>query len=544
MSLLTALGCFVLTPADRPVFDVDEDGLDSLEVGGTDCDDTDAEIGAADTWWPDNDSDGYGNEAVGMEACDRPSGHVDNHLDCDDDDPSVHPGVTESCDADDIDEDCDGAADDADREGAVGMSTWYRDADGDGSGNTSVTATRCDQPEGWVESPGDCDDGNAAVHPDALEQCDGTDVDEDCDGVVDETSGDTQGMSWWYLDADGDGYGTDGDTVEQCDAPEGYVAVDGDCADDDGGRHPGADEVCDDADLDEDCDGYVDDADDSTSTASMTLWYADADGDGHGDADDPGAPSCSAGTESLVASADDCDDGDASVYPGALEVCDDADVDEDCDGLSENDDLADASAGTLTAYYRDDDGDGYGEGYGVSISLCDPTEEWPTTDGTDCDDSSSDVHPGATEIWYDGTDQDCDGASDYDADLDGYDDEAYGGSDCDDADVAVHVDATESCADDADNDCDGTYDCAASSCQETLDCMGDLNHDGVVDELDWTLLTAAFDSYYGVCDTEFETSMTEYDFDQDGCFTFSDLVDFVAYYSASSGGDTADTAAP
>ena len=46
----------------------------------------------------------------------------------------------------------------------------------------------------------------------------------------------------------------------------------------------------------------------------------------------------------------------------------------------------------------------------------------PATDGdgdgfystSDCDDSDASVYPGATEVWYDGTDQDCDGADDLD----------------------------------------------------------------------------------------------------------------------------------
>jgi hypothetical protein len=66
---------------------------------------------------------------------------------------------------------------------------WFRDADGDGYGATSTWVQACVQPTGWVAWPGDCDDGSAAVHPGAVEACDG--VDNDCDGHVDEG-----GVAW------------------------------------------------------------------------------------------------------------------------------------------------------------------------------------------------------------------------------------------------------------------------------------------------------------------------------------------------------------
>ena len=58
-------------------------------------------------------------------------------------------------------------------------------------------------------------------------------------------------------------------------------------------------------------------------------------------------------------------------------------------------------------------------------------------------------------IWYDGIDQDCDNASDYDQDMDGDDDIAYGGTDCDDTDASfegldVDGDGESTC----DGDCD------------------------------------------------------------------------------------------
>ncbi|MFZ5479351.1 MAG: MopE-related protein, partial [Myxococcota bacterium] len=77
--------------------------------------------------------------------------------------------------------------------------------------------------------------------------------------------------------------------------------------------------------------------------------------------------------------------------------------------------------------------------------------------GDDCDDSSAGANPGASETWYDGVDQNCDGASDYDADGDGYDGDAYGGSDCDDSDAGFNPGVVEAW-DYEDTDCDGQGD--------------------------------------------------------------------------------------
>ena len=98
----------------------------------------------------------------------------------------------------------------------------------------------------------------------------------------------------------------------------------------------------------------------------------------------------------------------------------------------------------------DGDGDGYGNG-DFDNAACGNTA-W------DCDDGDASIHPGATDTWYDGEDTDCDGASDYDADGDGYDSDGYGGADCDDDDSSVHPNAADTWYDGVDSDCGGEND--------------------------------------------------------------------------------------
>jgi len=93
------------------------------------------------------------------------------------------------------------------------------------------------------------------------------------------------------------------------------------------------------------------------------------------------------------------------VYPGATEVCDAADVDEDCDGLADD---ADASVTGGTDHYPDFDGDGYGNELVDPVGFCDPPAGW-VVDATDCDDLEPTTYPGATEEAWDWVDQDCDG---------------------------------------------------------------------------------------------------------------------------------------
>ena len=107
--------------------------------------------------------------------------------DCDDGNPDVNPAKTEVCDPENIDEDCNGKADNID-DAAEGKVLTYRDADGDGYGDpTDPGLLWCDPPsDSDAPANDDCDDGNPAVYPAAADPTDGEGLDNDCDGFVDE----------------------------------------------------------------------------------------------------------------------------------------------------------------------------------------------------------------------------------------------------------------------------------------------------------------------------------------------------------------------
>ena len=76
--------------------------------------------------------------------------------------------------------------------------------------------------------------------------------------------------------------------------------------------------------------------------------------------------------------------------------------------------------------------------------------------GSDCDDANPAVNPEASEVWYDGVEQECSGGSDFDQDGDGVD-AAPAGDDCDDTDHGIFPGAPEE-DDLVDQDCDGVAD--------------------------------------------------------------------------------------
>ncbi len=148
--------------------------------------------------------------------------------DCDDDNASVNPGASEVC-HNGIDDDCDLSIDEDD-EDAVGRTTLYLDADGDGLGDPDTPQDFCDTP----------DDGS---HVDNADDCDDTDPS-------------VGAAETWYRDADGDGFGDASNPTEACELPTDHVDTGTDCDDLESAVHPDGVETCD--GLDNDCDGLVD----------------------------------------------------------------------------------------------------------------------------------------------------------------------------------------------------------------------------------------------------------------------------------------------
>jgi MYXO-CTERM domain-containing protein len=237
------------------------------------------------------------------------------------------------------------------------------------------------------DTDGDCDDGNPNVNPDAVEVCNGRD--DDCDGLTDDADPglDPDSTETFHVDADGDGWGGE-DEVFACELPDGAAALMGDCDDRAPAVFPGAPELCN--GIDDDCDGRTDD-EDEVAVGNPGL-FIDADGDGVGSVE---AVACAVG-DGVVDVSGDCNDADATVYPGAVDEC--GGGDNDCDGLIDED-------GTPLEWYIDADGDGFGD---EVVLACEPPEGTVVFAG-DCDDSDPTRYPGAPEVPDDGIDQDCDG---------------------------------------------------------------------------------------------------------------------------------------
>jgi hypothetical protein len=393
--------------------------------------------------WGLRDEDGDGRTILEGDCFDAPDGGGD-----------VGPGAAEIW-YDGIDQNCDGASD--------------YDKDGDGFESVAHGGVDCWDdpdvvPEGFDALNGFPALTAASVFPDSTDiSYDG--IDANCDGLSD-------------FDDDGDGFDTSNTDHRQRDGSVGddcYDSVELDAYPESGvvttepfapgvinpaaeeTWYDGTDQNCDAwSDYDQDLDGYnLDGECDDTNAAIYPnpdveeIWYNDSDENCDGNLYDKDLD----GHASAAYGGDDCWD-DFEVTPSGYDVINgyrqpasdqvnpDADdqpydgVDADCAGDSDFD--------------FDDDGD-----------ASDRFPDRSGVTGLDCDDADSSIYPDAPDTWYDDTDSDCAGNSDWDADYDGYDsDRLSTGTDCDDASAIINPAPTtnEDCGTTDDDNCDGSLD--------------------------------------------------------------------------------------
>ncbi len=354
----------------------------------------------------------------------------DTSGDCDDADDSVNPGATET--ANGVDDDCDGTTDNG---------TTARDLDGDCYCSNETICSSSVNKDCTTYGTSDCDDDDETVYPDAEETNNG--VDDDCDGTVDNGTK--------VYDDDGDCYCDD--TADSCTGSVDAACTDPqplDCNDRRDDVSPdvtdtwydGYDDDCSgNSDYDQDYDGFVpDDYDGLETTVRGKTTVVDA----------------------ATLDAGDCDDEDATINPDASEIWYDG-IDEDCDALSDFDQDYDL--------YVDD---AYATAETIDPGTGEVIDDGDLTGTGDCDDEDEDVNPGVDEIWYDSYDQNCDSASDYDQDGDGYVEDDYADAltvspgdgstvedgsttesgECDDEDSTVNPSVSEIWYDGYDQNCD------------------------------------------------------------------------------------------
>ncbi len=100
----------------------------------------------------------------------------------------------------------------------------------------------------------------------------------------------------------------------------------------------------------------------------------------------------------------DCNDNDASIHPGADELCNE--VDDDCD------DEIDEDAVDMEVWYDDWDNDGFGDPDMLySTTACSMPEGY-VADSSDCDDEDSRINPEAEEVCGDHVDNNCNDSHD------------------------------------------------------------------------------------------------------------------------------------
>jgi hypothetical protein len=258
----------------------------------------------------------------------------------------VGPKLEVCANASVLDDDCDGELDDE-----LDKLEWFCDGDSDGFAAIGASPVKsCAPPLGGCEGPNpvwglnlpttDCQDSNVAINPNALEICDEGLVDNNCNGLANEgcscANGKTQAC---FQDFSGATIpSVNGAAVGACKAGSQtcYSGQWGPCV---GGLGPQP-ETCGNLGKDNDCDG------DSAEADDKPTYYCDADNDGFlsvnqatvktaqqcGGPPAPGTLGCAGTWRPLGTPFLDCNDGSFNINPNATEICDAAQVDENCNG--------------------------------------------------------------------------------------------------------------------------------------------------------------------------------------------------------------------
>lgn len=296
----------------------------------------------------DVDGDGFGSTNNTLSQCIAPAGYVMDSSDCDDQNPTISPNASETCN--NIDDNCDGEIDE------FVQNIYYADVDMDGFGDLNSTIYACDLLANYVENSDDCDDtiltyvdqdgdGEGSTTADAC----GVSTSTDCDDINPEVNSSQTDICGDGIDQDCSG----ADEICQLMGCMDSTACNYDALAEVGDFciYP-TEEVCN--YIDDNCNGEIDEF-------VLNIYYADADMDGYGDINSPNY-ACELPLD-YVNNSDDCDDN------------------------------------ILT--YLDQDGDDDGSLITVACGVL---------TSTDCDDNNPDVNAYLTDICEDGIDQDCSGA--------------------------------------------------------------------------------------------------------------------------------------
>lgn len=312
------------------------------------------------TYFADSDNDTYGNPLAPLNACVQPFGYVIDNTDCNDNLPSVNPIGIEVCNS--LDDNCNGLTD----EGVQVL--FYADQDGDGFGGTFPTTLACSAPAGYSNVANDCNDSNSSINPSAVELCNL--IDDNCNSVIDEGA-----LNTYYLDSDGDSFGTSSVTTQSCVQPIGYSSNSIDCNDNDASIQPAASEICN--LIDDNCNNQIDEG-------VQTAFYSDYDNDNYGDPN-VFTMACTQ-PNGFVLNSSDCNDSNAAINPSISEICNQ--IDENCNG--------EIDEGVQNMYFADLDGDSFGSSSNTVLACSLPVGF--VTNANDCDDSDNNILPGAIEI--------------------------------------------------------------------------------------------------------------------------------------------------